>query len=565
MAFTFQVCDVDRATAPLPETSPREAVVDLLGTPVEACGAGAEKLVPVEQNAFLAAAWRAYADHRPLVLTPDAVWLCIAQGFAAHVDQDPEALRGRFVRHPGSLTLEVQRHGFHKGSPGNDWPGVFAELSDQIAAHVGRQRDLVVSDFSTTGPVERAASELVLLDAMQHYFEYVVLTICGIPEITLTGTIDDWKSIRRRTRMLAEYNLGWWTAVLLPVLDEFVAAAEGRPDVAFWQSFFKDTGGSGGPYLHGWIVLLFPYFDVERDGRQARAVNPVIARARGASPIRPGGGAADWIRHAKVHPSCIPLGLACAPMTWVYFNRRFAMDFIGGFMGIAQDPTTFAIWPAIGWAVRDHADAVRVRQGQAPRYPASRAPDPDITVADIDRLFGDNDSQYTGPGTWSGDRSPDDGVLFASERVTCSRVGNGRLLLDRTGLHFVPGSAPDAGAAEATPWLGRALTDDEDMLPDRTDSFVALRGRPPAEQVAAVPGAIHLAAQTVMGATFTTLDHGVETVVDGRTMKVYTGDGPAFSLEIAVLLPDGERLTFTLADPPREPLAAWRAAIGHAP
>ncbi len=33
----------------------------------------------------------------------------------------------------------------------------------------------------------------------------------------------------------------------------------------------------------------------------------------------------------------------------------------------------------------------------------------------------------------------------------------------------------------------------------------------------------------------------------------------------AVLLPDGERLTFTLADPPREPLAAWRAAIGHAP
>lgn len=565
MVSTFQLCDVARATAPLPEASAREAAVGLLGTPVEACGAGAENLVTVEQNAFLAAAWRAYADHRPLVLTPDAVWLCIAQGFAAHVNQDPEVLRGRFVRHPGSLTLQVQRHGFKKGSPDNDWPGVFAEFSDQIAGHMGRQRDLVVSDFSTTGPIERAASELVLMDAMQQYFEYVLLTVCGIPEITLTGTVDDWKSIRRRTQMLAEYDLGWWTAVLLPVLDEFVAAAEGRPDLAFWRSFFKDTGGSGGPYLHGWILLLFPYFEVEQDGRMVRAVNPVIDRARGASPIRPGGGAADWIRHAKVHPSGIPLGLARAPMTWIYFDRTFAMDLIGGFMGIAQDPTTLAIWPAIGWAVRDHADAVRVRQGQAPRYPASRAPEADFTDADIDRLFGGEDSDYTRPMTWSGDPGPDDDILFASERATCSRGASGRLLLDRTGLYFIPGDGTAADTAAATPWLGRALTDDEDMLPDRTDSFVALRGRRPAEQFAAVPGAIHLAAQTLIAATFTTIDHGVETVVDGRTLRTYRGDGPAFSLEIAVLLPDGERLTFTLADPPRQPLAAWRAAIGLAP
>ncbi len=561
MAFTFPICDVARATAPLLEVSPREAIVDLLGTPVEACGAGAENLVPVEQNAFLAAAWRAYADHRPLVLTPDAVWLCIAQGFAAHLDHNAEALRGRFVRHPGRFTLEVQRHGFRKGSPDNDWPGVFAEFSDQIAGHIGRQRDLVVCDFSTTGPVERAASEIVLMDAMQQYFEYMLLTICGIPEITLTGTIDDWKSIRRRTQMLAEYDLGWWTAVLLPVLDEFVAAAEGRPDVAFWQAFFKDTDGSGGPYLHGWILLLFPYFDVEQDGRPARTINPVIFGARGASPLRPGGGPAEWVRHASVHPSGIPIGLARAPLTWIYLDDKFAMDLVGGFMGIAQDPTTLAIQPAIGWAVREHADAVRVRQDPV-RYPASRASDSDLTDTDLAELLGGKDSQYTRPMKWPGDPRPDDGLFLASERATCSRLASGRLLLDRTGLHFIPGDAPDSATAEATPWLGRALVDDDDMRPDRTDSFIALRGRPPGEQVAAVPGAIHLPAHALAGATFTTIDHGIRTILERLKRKARSRSN-RFSLEITVLLPDGERLTFTLPNPPREALAAWRAAIGH--
>ena len=85
MAFTFNVCDVVRANTPLPEMPTHSAVEALLGTRVEACGAGPGQVVAVHQNAFLATAWYAHAQHRPLVLTPDAVWLCIAQGFAAHI------------------------------------------------------------------------------------------------------------------------------------------------------------------------------------------------------------------------------------------------------------------------------------------------------------------------------------------------------------------------------------------------------------------------------------------------------------------------------------------------
>lgn len=126
------------------------------------------------------------------------------------------------------------------------------------------------------------------------------------------------------------------------------------------------------------------------------------------------------------------------------------------------------------------------------------------------------------------------------------------LLLADTGLYFIPGAA----------WLGRALTDDDDLPPDQTDSFAAVRGRPPAAQFAAVPGAIHLAPDTLVDVELRTTDLGaVEVFADGSTIHTYRG--PLRSLEISVVLPTGERLGFTLLDPPREPLAAWCAAIGH--
>ena len=83
----------------------------------------------------------------------------------------------------------VERPDFLLGQP-NPWPEAFAAFSDQIAGHVGKLRDLVVADFSTTGPLERAATEVLLMDTFQGYFEYEMMCGCGIPQITLRGTPD---------------------------------------------------------------------------------------------------------------------------------------------------------------------------------------------------------------------------------------------------------------------------------------------------------------------------------------------------------------------------------------
>jgi hypothetical protein len=272
------------------------------------------------------------------------VWLCLAQGFALHVEANAEALHSRFVHRDGKLTLKVRRDGFVKGSPHNDWQGCFAEWSDAIAAHIGKKRDLVVADFSTTGPIERAASEIVLMSAMKNYFNFMLVTKCGIPEITLLGTVADWQSIRQRAEVFAELDLADWVRALLPVLDQFVKAASGAFDRAFWRSIYKTHEESGGPYATGWINVLFPYLD-------GGSWEGGIVR-NGTAFTRPGD-AAD-----QNGPTLgrFPCGLSRVPLAWEYLGTVLPMTLQAGFVGISQDRQTRAVRPAIGWAVHPAAD-----------------------------------------------------------------------------------------------------------------------------------------------------------------------------------------------------------------
>ena len=328
------------------QVSACEALPRVLGHQVEAAGTNAGTVIQRPgTNALMNAALTAFAHHYPLVLSPDDVWLAIAQGFAVHVGLNAEALRGRFVKHQGKAVIELQRPGFVKGSPDNDWQSCFAEFSTKIGEHVGKAADMVTCSFSTTGPIERAASEVTLMDAMQSYFEYRVMTMCGIPNVTLLGTVDDWRSVRQRAGALAEYDLGWWTVDLLPVLDELVAAAGGTPNVRMWQSFVKEHSMSGGDNVSGWINVLFPYLK-DWQTKLTTERNPYMARSKWDS---------DW---GGVSTDSFPSGFSSAPFTWNYYGKEFPMKFTAGFAGVAQDPDSLALRPAIGWAVSD-ADAVQ--------------------------------------------------------------------------------------------------------------------------------------------------------------------------------------------------------------
>jgi hypothetical protein len=328
------------------------AVRSLLAKDALAVHVGAERLVScTTQHAFAKAAHDAFYDHHPLVIRPDDVWFCIAQGFAHHVRENAEALRERFVRHPGKERLVVSRPDFSMDGD-NPWPEAFEAFAGLIGDHVGPIRDLVAARFTTTTSVEAAAYDVCLMDTFQGYFEYEFRIGCGIPSITLLGTRADWESMIPRVRHLSEYGLAWWTGALVPILEQLARTADGDVDRAFWRSFFRYESGSGSAELTGWIVALFPYITDWRTKELERS--PYVANW--GERFRVSEARTGWLRMGEEQGPTIgmlPEGLVGAPVRLVDLATGEASDvrFVAGMFGVAQAEDTGALSSTFGWAV----------------------------------------------------------------------------------------------------------------------------------------------------------------------------------------------------------------------
>jgi hypothetical protein len=351
------ICDVDPLDDPYVALNQRESIEQCLRKPLYAYELpGSGTLVSCsDANGFARAAHDAFFDHVPLTISPDDVWFCIAQGFAHHVKLNAESLRLQFVQHAGKTKLVVTRADF-AGGPDDPWPEAFAAFSDQIAGHIGHElRNAIVADFSTTTPTQRAATEVLLMDAFQAYFDYEFLAGCGIPYVRLLGAPDDWRNVRRRAESFGRYGLNDWMTALLPVLDRIEATSRGHIDADFWKSFFRYDSGSGNSAMTGWIQTLFPYIYRWQGNTKALDMNPYIR---------------DWWNHyddmrSDKHwqakswqgPSllAIPSALASAPVKLKFLNSTAERDirFIAGMFGVAQDPSTLELSAAWGWAVVD--------------------------------------------------------------------------------------------------------------------------------------------------------------------------------------------------------------------
>ena len=352
--FTFEVDKVKRATASCRKAGLQAILTNKIQVNPESHSKFPEHLDPVDvgrlRNSFVGAVHAAYHSHYPLVLSPDMIWQCVAQGFAIHVNKNAEKLRHLFVAHEGKKKIVVRRDEFVKGSPDNDWEGALGDFSEEIRKNVGNEiHGILTPEFSTTGPVERAAAQVVMMDAFKEYFEYMCMTMCGIPEITLEGTVEDWKKLREKALSLARFDLQWWIDPLKPILDEFVNAASGKITKKFWQSIYKISDGSGGPYITGWVVTLFPYL-----GRDVKKMHT-------NSYLKSWGTVSCF--HGVTTDS-FPSGSVSTPFTWQYFAEEFEMYFYAGFLGVGQDKKSLSLQPVIGWAVVDKEEEEKAKMTQ---------------------------------------------------------------------------------------------------------------------------------------------------------------------------------------------------------
>jgi Domain of unknown function (DUF4419) len=288
----------------------------------------------------------AFSQHRPLTLSPDDIWLVIAQGFGHHVAENSEALRHRLVRHQGKSQLVAKVDDLSLAS----FERAIAEFSTQIREATDPVlHETLVCDFSTTTPAIRTASEAALMDCFSSYFEYIMDCVCGIPKIKIEGSLDDWQRIRARVEVIETYDLGWWVTRLRPILDEFVLAAGGHPTLEFWKAIYKPEKAYGSDVATGWIADLFPYLG-DAPGRRR---NPVFKHDRHdwALPVDKGVKTGGF-NVKGVSPASFPSGLSSVPVQ-VRFNDGSSsdVDLVAGFFAVEQNPSDLALSPVIGWSV----------------------------------------------------------------------------------------------------------------------------------------------------------------------------------------------------------------------
>ena len=220
-------------------------------------------VAPTFNNGFIGTVYNAYSNHYHLVLRPDDVWLQIVITFANYVDKHAEEMRTLFVEHEGKKKLSVSEQGsIYTVS----WDRMIEKFSKAIEDNTKNDvRQWLEPDFSTTTPKDRLIGRVVLMAAMKNYFEYYgSCSACGLPSITLEGTLEDWQKIRQRFNQIQAYGLNSpdllkWHKILAPILDKFIETYQNRVDQDFWQQIVDYEGGSGTSDVTGWILAFIPF------------------------------------------------------------------------------------------------------------------------------------------------------------------------------------------------------------------------------------------------------------------------------------------------------------------
>jgi hypothetical protein len=226
----------------------------------------------IVKNAFVATVFKAYSKHYPLELSVEDIWVAIAQGIGIHLNENAEKYRQLMVSHEDKKTLTVAVDHFllpdsvrpkygDKSIPAVNWTAFVRQMGELIKKDMKTDlATLLTTPFSNTTIIEQAVFDCTLMDTVKSYYNYRASILCGIPQVTLRGSPEDFQQVIDRVNDLKAIftDFHWWLNTLLPHLQHLKATAEGNPDIYWWQKICDYMGGSGVNELTGWLADFIP-------------------------------------------------------------------------------------------------------------------------------------------------------------------------------------------------------------------------------------------------------------------------------------------------------------------
>ncbi|KAG2377530.1 hypothetical protein C9374_009046 [Naegleria lovaniensis] len=238
------------------------------------------KNLRVRPHPVVACYCTAYSEHYPLIVSPDHIWMMITQGLVKHLAVRPELLRSsendqKPVKKM-DIAVQMPKYITDPTSMEINWEGVVDEIQQAIINDVSQNADakkqqlldFLDHNFSTSTRVEKVASKILMMEAFKDYYTYQNDFLCGLPSVTILGTMEDWIGMREKIQVLDEYDMKWWRKVLTLIIDKIIKTAQEETLTEelklFWNGIAVFDSGSGVDYISGWINYFFPY---DKDNR----------------------------------------------------------------------------------------------------------------------------------------------------------------------------------------------------------------------------------------------------------------------------------------------------------
>eukprot|EP01132_Coremiostelium_polycephalum_P011394 gene11394-13954_t len=301
-------------------------------------------------NSFILSGFLAYSGHHHLVLRPDDIWFAVINQFSLYLNANSSQLGPKILGegYDGKKKeLEIE------SNKGSLFDGPYEEMTIAMTELISSKikdksiRSWIIPDFTTTTFTDKIVNSIALMATMQSYFSYKYSFRCGLPKVTLLGTVDDWKDVKKRVEKLREFDAGdglilEWLNMLHPVMDQLIETASGNinNDLKDWwnQIGNRVIGGSGPSYLSGWICV-FAVFD--KDGKWINTKEKTSFHKKIIS---------EW---GFVDLDKIPTGYLSVPLT-ISDDREgksYKSEMYAGHMCVNVHPDKTTISPQLDWCI----------------------------------------------------------------------------------------------------------------------------------------------------------------------------------------------------------------------
>jgi len=255
---------------------------------------------------------KCFAHHLPFILTPDSIRYLILSGLSIIINNDPKTYEKYFFENIGKKNITLKRNEFSDDKE-NNWAGLVNEFVENINELTINKKlvQCTTVNYSTTSTINSIINKIVLMDSLKSFIDYGFETMCGIPEIELRGTEEDWIKIKELLLCIQKCGLEWWTTELILIIDNVIKATNpnNKIDSEFWLSLVKYQSQSGGDRMTGHLAKFIP---LNKDGEKIQWTD----------------GKYDF--HCGIKIDDVAQDLSEVPVKWNYLGTTKNLLFVGG-------------------------------------------------------------------------------------------------------------------------------------------------------------------------------------------------------------------------------------------